>query len=143
MPITKMQDRIPEIDLDNNSIAHAHLRELILQQIDTEEKRRESQDRNTKLFKRILHRISIIHISLCVLILLGVIILIYIVSQPESKTNTVLKEIESLNSRITIQRVAVDIDKQRIKEDSIHLENIRSQVKNIAKSQDSIKNSKK
>lgn len=128
---------------DSNTLAHIHLKQLLLEHIEGQEKIIEQQERNYKMYKKIWTRVGALQVSLWAVTLMGIALLIYIVTRPESKANMAIKKLDDINSRITIQRVSIEMDKERIREDSIHLENIRSEVKNIAKAQDSIKKLKR
>jgi hypothetical protein len=112
------------MDTDENAAAHAHLKQMLLQQI-------ESQERTQKILRRIFRRISIIYISIAAVVIIGIMFLIYITSKPESKANAALKEMEALNTRITLQRQYIEMDRK-------DLERTRNAVNKLIKTQDSI-----
>lgn len=113
------------MESDENERAHAHLKQILLQQI-------ESQERTQKILKRIFRRISIIYISIAAVVIIGIMFLIYIESRPDSKAGIALKEMENLNTRITMQRQYIEMDRK-------DLENTRDAVNKLIKIQDSIK----
>jgi hypothetical protein len=97
---------------------------MLLQQI-------ESQERTQKILKRIFRRISIIYISIAAVVIIGIMFLIYIESRPDSKASVALKEMENLNTRITMQRMYIEMDRK-------DLEKTREEVNKLIKIQDSI-----
>lgn len=95
------------MEADENAKAHAHLKQMLLQQI-------ESQERTQKILKRIFRRISVIYVSISAVIIIGIMFLIYIISRPESKTNKLLREVDSLNTRISLQREYINMNSKEI-----------------------------
>lgn len=95
------------MDQDENAAAHTHLKQMLLQQI-------ESQERTQKILKRIFRRISVIYISISAVIIIGIMFLIYIISRPESKASKLLKEVDSLNTRISLQREYINMNTKEI-----------------------------
>lgn len=113
------------MDTDENARAHAHLKEILLQQI-------ESQEKGQVILKKIFRRISIIYISISAVMIIGIMFLIYIISRPESRANTAMKEVDALNTRISLQRQYIEIDRKELESQKVELLQIR-------KTQDSIK----
>ncbi|HEY8690572.1 MAG TPA: hypothetical protein VIM07_15150 [Chitinophagaceae bacterium] len=105
-----------------------HLKETLLLQI-------KSQEQVKVLFKKILTRITIIYISISVAILIGVMFIIYTLNKPESIAKNALREMEALNTRISIQREFIEMDRN-------DLEHTRQDVNNLIKIQDSLKRKK-
>lgn len=112
------------MEMGENEIAHQHLKQLLLQQI-------ESQERTQKILKRIFKRISLIYILISSVIILGIMFLIYVEGRPESKASVALEEMEALNTRITLQRQYIEMDRK-------DLEKTREAVNKLIKTQDSI-----
>lgn len=110
--------------MDENSRAYAHLKEMILKQT-------ESEEQTQKILKKIFNRISMIYVSLSAVIIIGLMFLIYITSRPESKASTALKEMEALNTRISLQRQYIEMDRK-------DLEITRNAVNELTKIQDSL-----
>lgn len=113
------------METDDNVSANAHLKQLLLDQIMI-------QGKGNILFKKILRRISIIYFSLSAVILIGIMFIIYIVSKPDSRANIAIKQMDALNTRISVQRQFIEIDRQ-------DLEKTRKEVDKLIKVQDSLK----
>ena len=95
------------MEIDENAAAHAHLKQMLLQQI-------ESQERTQKILKRIFRRISLIYISISAVIIVGIMFLIYINSRPESLAKQAIRDMNSLNTRISLQREYIEMDRKEL-----------------------------
>lgn len=115
---------IDNLSGDENERAHATLKMMLLQQIAAE-------DQTQKILRKIFSRISIIYVVFSAIIILSLTFLIYIINKPESKANVALKEMNALNTRITLQREYIEMDRK-------DLENTRDAVNKLIKTQDSI-----
>jgi hypothetical protein len=115
---------IDTINIDENERAHATLKMMLLQQIAAE-------DQTQKILRKIFRRISLIYVVFSAIIILSLTFLIYTTNKPESKASVALKEMEALNTRITLQRQYIEIDRK-------DLEKTREAVNKLIKIQDSI-----
>ncbi len=99
------------MELDENAAAHAHLKEILLQQI-------ESQEKVGRRYAKILRRIAYISIALSFSILGGIYFIIYTVNKPETRINTLMDEVNGFEIRTSLLRDYIDMDKNEL--DSIH-----------------------
>lgn len=112
------------MDQDETATTHAHLKQLLLQQI-------KSQEKTQEILKEIFRRISLIYIILSAVIIIGIMFLIYVNNQPGSKANVALKEVESLNTRISLQRQYIEIDRKDLETVRKEFQELRDSVKRI------------
>lgn len=102
------------MEMDDNAKAHAHLKDLLLQQIEIHSKQIEVQEKVSVRYKKILKRITVISILLSIAILGGICFIIYSVSKPESKINSLMKQVHGLEIRTSLQREYIDMDKSTL-----------------------------
>lgn len=107
------------MQVDENAVAHAHLRELILQQIETQEK-------VSSRYAKILRRITYISFALSIAILGGIGFTIYSVNKPESKINALMEQVRGLEVRTSLQREYIEMDKNT-------LDSIQEQLNKLSK----------
>lgn len=112
-----------EMTIDENSIAQAHLKQIILEQINIQQK-------NTKLYNTILRRIAIISIVLLVLIAMVAASLFYTINKPESRINSLTENIQELETKVKIQRIYIDLDKQKLDSVTKSVDSIKSLINN-------------
>jgi hypothetical protein len=98
---------------DDKAVANSHLKQLLLQQIN-------SQERVNARYGKILRRITYIYCVLSLAILGGLMFVIYSINKPESKIYELMKEVSGLETRTTLQRQYIEIDKNTL--DSIEKE---------------------
>lgn len=99
------------METDENAAAHAHLKLLLLQQF-------ESQEKVSAKYAKILKRITYISFALSISILGGVFFIIYSINKPETQINSLKNDIRWLETRTSLLRQYIDIDKNDL--DSIH-----------------------
>jgi hypothetical protein len=115
---------IEDADKNENERAHAALKMMVMQQI-------ASQEATQDILKSIFRKIRLIYIIISAVILICIVFLIYVESLPNSKASVALKEMENLNTRITMQRMYIEMDRK-------DLEKTREAVNKLIKIQDSI-----
>jgi len=99
------------MEMDENATAHTHLKQLLLQQI-------ESQEKVSVRYQKILKRMAYISFALYIAILVGVFFIIYSINKPETQINILRKEVKGLETRTSLQREYIEMDKKDL--DSIH-----------------------
>ena len=111
-------------EISDEDRAHTHLKQIMLQEIN-------AQEQTQKILRKVFRRISVLYFIVAAVVVVGLMFLIYINSRPESKANEALKEMEALNTRITLQRQYIEMDRE-------DLEKTRNSVKELIKIQDSL-----
>lgn len=90
------------MEMDENAAAHAHLKQLLLQQI-------EGQERVSARYAKILKRLTYLLLTLSFAILGGLYFIIYSINKPDTQINALRKEVKGL--RTALQRQYIEIDK--------------------------------
>lgn len=92
------------MEMDENAAAHAHLKQLLLQQI-------EGQERVSARYAKILKRLTYLLLTLSFAILGGIYFIIYSINKPDTQINALRKEVKGLEVRTALQRQYIEIDK--------------------------------
>ena len=111
-------------EISDEDRAHTHLKQIMLQEI-------MAQEQTQKILRKVFRRISVLYFIVAAVVVIGLMLLIYITSRPESKASVALKEMEALNTRISLQRQYIEIDRK-------DLEKTRNAVRQLTKIQDSL-----